>query len=130
MTLEAALFDRLSDFAGLLIDGRQVPVYPVVIPQAVQNPAIRYQRVGAGRPHHMGGDDGLVSVRMQIDCYGADYNEARKVAEGVRLALQNWSGAGGIDVAYLENERDEDERETKSIRTMLEFEIWFRETVA
>ena len=90
MSLERAIKADLDNNVGV---GRRV--YPSVIPEGAQLPAITYQRVSTMRHHCMGGDAALQRPRMRIDCWGKTYGDAKTVADAVVARYQNKSGTLG-----------------------------------
>ncbi len=134
MTLEEALYSYLKDVAGLkaLVGDR---IYPVVIPQKADMPAVAFQRVSGVREHTMGDDPGLAHPRIQFSCYGQTYSSAKNTAQEVRKALQDqrnttWGGAGGVKVQaiMLENELDLPwEPDSRLFCAVLDFTIWHEE---
>ena len=128
MTLEQAVYAYLSGFAGLtaLVGNR---IYPRRLPQDANYPAVTYQRISR-LPIRTSGTVPATRSRFQFTCWGADvpgvksgYDQAKAVAEQVRLALQNYAGlmggTGGVNVldATLENEIDIDDGDDTQIGT-------------
>jgi len=106
-------------------------IYAGKAAQNATDPCIVYSRISSERDHAMSADTGLASARMQISCFGRHYSEAMDVAEAVRGALQDYSGAAGsvtIQRSFVANERflgyDESSR---TYHVAIEFEIWHRE---
>lgn len=120
--------------------------YPVVLPQAPQLPALTYQRVGGGsRVGSHAGDSHLTQARIQLDCWGISYLQAKIVAGSVRRALQEYTralargpvapptdAAGDfvriqkIDVG-LDRDDYEDEETIKQFRAGMDALVWFEE---
>ena len=65
--------------------------YRAELPQDAQLPAGTYQRISTTRGYTHGGDDHLPSIRMQVDCWGADPDSADDVAAAVTLATSGYS---------------------------------------
>ena len=112
--LEAALYTRLSGYAGLtaLVGTR---IYPNIAPQSVQSPFVTYSRISTTRESAMGADTGLVHVRVQVDCWAAagpnddGYADVKAVAAQVRAALQRYDATVGsvvIQDIMLDSEQD------------------------
>lgn len=96
MFLEAALYNRLSTYAGLtaLVSTR---IYPLVLPQDPTLPAVTYQTIGRSMEDVRGSGPRYAETRIQIDCWAATYASAKSVAEQVRAALQDYTGTmGGV----------------------------------
>lgn len=113
MEIEAALYAELAADSSVsaLVSSR---IYPVLIPQDVDMPAIAYQRISGPRDYsHQGA--GLVSARFQITCQATSYSGAKSLAAAVRDALSGFSGTmgaggggGGVKVqgAFVDNDLD------------------------
>lgn len=87
MSVETSLYSTLTGNSGVsaLIATR---LYPLVLPQKPTLPAATYQRIST-RPVSTRSGNGLDFVRMQIDCYGATYANAKALAAAVVAALTN-----------------------------------------
>jgi hypothetical protein len=109
-------------------------VYLTRAPQNVAVPYATMQRISGNRDMHMQGPSGLVSSRVQIDCYGLTYAASKKVARAVEARLSGFSGSNGsttFDGIFLDAERDDysdDATPSKLFRTSLDFIIWHKET--
>jgi len=78
-------------------------------PQGAALPAIVLHRISGIPDYHHSGTSGLVSSRVQVDCYGVSYGSAKAVARAVEAAItaQTFTqGATRFDVILLDNERD------------------------
>lgn len=70
-----------------LVDGR---IYPEMAPQAAALPYITYTVIDSPQYYHLTGPSGLVTARVQIDCWASGatgYATAWSVAEAVRNAV-------------------------------------------
>jgi hypothetical protein len=130
MSIESAIFSRLSGFTGLadLIVSR---IYPLILPQGCALPAVTYQRVAtAPREVAMGGDPGIASPRFQVTAWAGNFDEARAVAEQVRLALERWSDSDNqVDDTYIVMEIDGYDPETLEYSSVLDVVVIHREAV-
>lgn len=106
MSLEADLFTRLSTHDGLVaLVGQRI--YPLVIPQKVAMPAVRYQRVAVTHTSAMGVDAPLTTTLVQVSSHADTFDGARAVAVQVRAALQRWMDDDvGVQDVYVESEID------------------------
>ena len=98
MTVEAAVFDLLSNDAGVsgVVSNR---IYPVKLPQDPTYPAVTYFRVSALRHSAMGKDTGLVEKRIQISSWAKLYSEVNDLADRVRDAMQRTRGVfSGVEI--------------------------------
>jgi hypothetical protein len=109
-------------------------VYPEVLPQRPTYPAIVYQRVTTARVRSFDGPSGLARPRIQLDCYGSTYAQAKAVAAAVRLALDHKTFDAGlvhVQGAFLEDERDVRESEGRDVdderRVSMDFFVWHEE---
>ena len=135
-TVEAALPSILiNDTAVNMLVGDGI--YPNIIPQGADIPAITYQQISGPRVHDMQGPNGMVKARWQINCWAADYAKAKELAGAVRLVLDGYSGTAlqtVIDVIHLINEGDMPEMapgtdELARYGKYLDFIVWFREEI-
>lgn len=132
MQLEEALYSYLSGYAGLssLVSNR---VYPVLLPQDCQLPAVTYQRVSGPRVHCQGGDPGIAHPRIQVSCWAVTYSAARSIAAQVIAALQDFTGTmggtGGVTVqaSFLDDDADLYDPETQTYHVPVDFVIWHQE---
>lgn len=125
---EEGLKEYLDNHAGLSaeVDSR---VYPMLLPQNRELPAVTYQRISTPRLHEFEASF-FPHPRFQFDCWAESFPRAKAVAEQVRLALDLYSGAMGdytVEVAIVEDERDTYEPEAKIWHSMVEAVIWYEE---
>jgi len=102
-------------------------VYPIVIPQQAEYPAVRYVRITSTREMNHDAVESWVRSVFQIDCYGSSYNAALDTAETFKGALYDYTG-GSIQKARLDFEAESLEDDTDLYRVMQQFTIWHRET--
>ena len=101
-------------------------------PQGAAAPRIVLYRISGLRDMVMSGPTGLVSSRVQADCFGLTYASAKGVARAVETRLSGYSGTtGGIrfEGAFLVSERDDyfdGETPDKLFRTSLDFIVWHK----
>jgi len=87
MSVEKAVYDCLSASAEL-ISLIEAKVYAVVAPQEIKAPYITYFKVSSGRQYTHSGANKLSTPRMQVDCYGGTYEEAKDLSDLVIAALE------------------------------------------
>ena len=103
-------------------------------PQGSVSPRIVLYRIAGLRDMRMDGPTGLVSSRVQADCFGTSYGSAKAVARALEARLSGYSGTtGGVEFqgAFLIGERDDffdTETPDKLFRTSLDFNIWTKGT--
>lgn len=94
-------------------------VYPLVLPQKAALPAVSYLRVDGVQDSNLSGNSGLEAVRVQVDCWGRTYAQAKGLADDVADAMA--SGFGN-ECVWL-SDRDQYEDGAKVFRVILEFSI-------
>lgn len=128
--MEEALRSLIVSASGVtnLVSTR---VYWRQAPQSVSANFINLHRVGGGRDYKMGGASGLVESRVQVDCWGGKYSEAKLIARAVEAAVSGYSGTiGGKQVQgiFIDAERDDDQSDSGDVatryRTSLDLLIW------
>lgn len=103
--MEEALTTLLAGVAS----GRR---YWVTAPEGTDPAAGAYvvlNRISGVRDYHMDGASGVVTSRVQADCYGANYATAKATARAVTSAVSGYRGAsGGITIhgIFIDAERD------------------------
>lgn len=134
--IEEALFNRLSNFAGLvsLVSTR---IYPQMMPQDPTYPAVTYSLISAPRETAMGADPGIVEARFQLSSWGAGdtpVKDMRDTAEQVRKALERWRGTAPdgtvILDTFVDNQVDMPPELVNNIKVMhraTDFKIIYRE---
>jgi hypothetical protein len=90
-TPENAVFHRLvssprvARYVGLQI-------YPVAVPKGAVFPFIVYRRANISRQHSLGGPILMPEVNLQIASWAMYHDDARSLADEVRLALNGHTG--------------------------------------
>lgn len=65
--------------------------------QPLERPYITYRQVDNEHTHHLGGDSGLASPLIQINCWDDDYDGAHTLFEAVREEMDTFKGTMGSD---------------------------------
>ena len=114
------MYTRLSAITGL--GGR---VYPMVLPQNVEYPAVTYQRITATRYYSFGRGPRMVEPTIQVDVYGraALGQQAFDAVTGTVLSALN-----EIADTFIDAERDDYEDDTELLRKSFDVRVWYRET--
>lgn len=104
-------------------------ITPSVRQQATDLPAVIFTRISGQREYHYGGASNLTQSRVQIDCYGATWPQAKSVARAVIGCLNGFNGTPTSSVirsAMLDSERHFYEGEDPETvhRISLDFNIW------
>lgn len=108
MSIETGLYSKLAGTAGVaaLVGTR---IYPQVVPQEQDLPALAYQRISGAPRYTHSGDAGLTRARFQITCLAATYAGVKALAAVVRAALTGATGAWDdvtVGACLVENEAD------------------------
>ena len=93
--------------------------------QGKTGPAVVLHRIGGRRGQHLQGPDGLISSRVQIDCWAASYGSAKALARVVITAL-NGHRDTTFQRVFIEAERDDHDLTPPEplFRTSLDLLIW------
>ena len=105
MSIETGLKAKLTA-AATTAAGR---VYPKVIPQDADLPAITYQRISSPRVRSHDGPSGLVFGRFQINAWAATWDAAAALAAEIQTALDNGIGTWDttdVQMCDLDDEGD------------------------
>lgn len=105
-------------------------LYPFLLPQKSNLPAVVYFPVSVERLHSLKEDTGFVKQRLQFTCFGKTYKEALETAKIIQAELQNFSGAMSeltIGSVLLRQEITDYESDTEIYSVSLEFEFQFEE---
>lgn len=107
MSFESALRKRLiqDDAVAAMVADR---VHWKVRPQNGALPAIVLLMIHDPRPQHLGGFQSLRPTRIQADCYGRTYDQARELREAVIavLAAKATEEDTRFDVGFINDARD------------------------
>lgn len=104
--IEQGIEQRLaadSTIAGLV----GTRIYPLVLPEACQYPAITYQLISAVEIYTNDGPLGEVRARIQIDTWAKRYSQAKTVDQAVRASLNGFTGTLPDGTLVCELERDD-----------------------
>lgn len=91
-------------------------------------PAIVLHRIDGSPDYHLQGASGLVSSRVQVDCWASSYGSAKSVARAVDAAMSGVRfvrGAIRFDAVLIIDESDDtfDESGTALYRTRLDLAV-------
>lgn len=128
--VEEAIIAKLLASAGVLalVSSR---VFPVSRPQGSALPAVTIQRIDGAPILSDEGNSELENVRLQIDCWGSKYTDAKKAARAVIAELNAFAGTlSGVYIPLIELEAERDmPREGATaqeylFRTSLDVSVW------
>lgn len=108
--------------------------------QTATKPFVLYHRIYGGRVRSLEGPSGVSRPRIQLDVVGRDYMVVRRLAAGIRQALEQIDhgetmGGRRIQVAVANDEFDADDGDVRphhgdeqtEHRVTIDLEIWFDE---
>jgi len=105
-------------------------VYPLNLPQGGTLPAIRYFLVSDPSMVTHSGRSKTRNPRYQMDCYGATYLDAKRLAMQVITLLDGYSGTMGsaqCQAGFQENQVDNFDPETGRYWVSVDVVMWFAE---
>lgn len=105
--LSTALFSRWTSSAAITaVIGTRA--YPNIRPQKSLLPAIRYQIISDPRTEHLKNYDAVQMARVQADCFGATYVEARALGELLITEMFAPASIEGIEFGHTKAEGPRD----------------------
>ena len=135
MSLESELVTFLTVTNATVSALVSTRVYAGVTPQGSAVPKISFSRIFTNRLQKLEGSSDLPATRYQISCFDDDMVGAIALADAVRGALNDYSGATGavtIQHASLVDETDlfnpsPEAHKKRTFGRALDFEIWYNE---
>lgn len=129
MNIEDGLYKYLCADAGVsaIVSSR---VYPLVMPQKTTLPATTYQTTALKPDRNLAGNTGRMTATIRINAWAETYTEAKNLAEALRTALNDYSGAMGSDTIQrsgVESETDGWDEETELYRVSMQITIIYYE---
>ena len=112
--IEALLFSHLSTEV-VLVNER---VYPLLMPQDCEKPALVYTIVNDSDSQGVNGGLTGFNIRVQIDCYANSYIKAKELKNAVKVALYDF-----LHYPHGLNSRDIYEESTKLHRQLIDFNL-------
>lgn len=85
-------------------------IYPVLAPASAALPFVTWRRSGIQREQTLAGPMGLPRVTVEYSIYGTTYEEARQVADAMRVVLDGYGGTSDnttVEQTSLEDESDD-----------------------
>lgn len=85
-------------------------IYPVLAPATAALPFVTWRRSGIERAQTLGGPMGMPRVSIEYSIYGTTYEQAREVADAMRLVLDGYGGTSNnteVKQTSLEDESDD-----------------------
>lgn len=92
--IDAALYGYLTSQPTIaaLVGTR---IYPSMLPEEVDYPAVAYMRVSTQRIYGIGGPIGYATPRIQFSAFARDPDTASAVIDAIRVALDGFRGGMG-----------------------------------
>ena len=85
-------------------------IYPLLAPKTAALPFITWRRSGIERQHTLAGPMGVPNVSVEIQSYAATYEDARELADRVRLVLDGYGGTvNNVEVKHVSLEQESDD---------------------
>jgi hypothetical protein len=106
-------------------------IYPVLAPPEAPAPLIVFLGVSIVPVNGISGQNKLTKKRMQFDCYGQTYSDAKKLEQAVNHVLINYQGTlSDGDSTYVNGiqsllSQDLFDSDANLYRVSLDFEVWF-----
>jgi hypothetical protein len=85
-------------------------IYPVLAPASGAMPFVTWRRSGIDREQTLGAPMGMPRVTVEYSIYGTTYENAREIADAMRVVLDGYGGTNGtttVNQTSLENESDD-----------------------
>lgn len=85
-------------------------IYPVLAPASASLPFVTWRRSGVQREQTLGGPMGLPRVSVEYSIYGTTYEQARELADAMRVVLDGYGGTADnttVKQTSLEDESDD-----------------------
>jgi hypothetical protein len=89
----------------------------------IQNPTLPYviyRRISTMRNDTLSGEGSIENARIQFNCYAANYDAMKDLAESVKTAIGNYFGAKAVH-AHESDETDGDEN-----WVWIDYSIWMK----
>ena len=85
-------------------------IYPVLAPATAALPLVTWRRSGVQREQTLGLPMGMPRVSVEYSIYGTTYEQARELADSMRVVLDGYGGTADnttVKQASLEDESDD-----------------------
>ena len=120
-TAEETLVSVLEAAAAVkTLTGDENRIYPQILPQKPDLPAITHTRIGGAPVSSFDGQDGLDNGLYQLDCWAETAKAARQLADAVAAAIDDAAALGST----LESVVNDYEEDTRLYRVSMDFSFW------
>lgn len=85
-------------------------IYPVLAPASAALPFVTWRRSSIDREQTLGGPMGMPRVSVEYSIYGTTYEQARELADAMRVVLDGYGGTADnteVKQTSLEDESDD-----------------------
>lgn len=111
-------------------------VYPVLAPATASLPLVTWRRTGIQREQTFNAPMGVPRVTVEFSIYGTTYEQAREVADAMRVCLDGYGGtADNTEVKQTSLETESDDFVTLAGADMppvyqitQTYDVWWQET--
>lgn len=119
MSLESAIYTVLTGNADVkrMVTRR---VYPIVLPQNCDFPAVSYQRITGVKVNDLQGYGNLQNARIQVDAWAKSYDEVKQLGAYIHTAM---NGAGTFH-SLLVTDSDGYDADAGLFRLTMDFSAW------
>ncbi len=122
---------RLEEAVNQFMQGKlSNRLYPYILPQKPNLPAVAYTSVSIERVHALQKDTGFVKHRFQFSCFAKTAKEATGTATLIRSELSDFSGnMAGLNIGgvLIISETADYEKDTELYSVKIEFEFQYEE---
>lgn len=85
-------------------------IHPLLATKTTQLPFITWRRSAINREQTLAGPMGVPNVSVELQCFGATYEDARQVADSVRSVLDGFGGTvNNTEVKRVSLEQESDD---------------------
>jgi hypothetical protein len=113
---------RFTDLAGTRL-------YPTILPDDPQLPAVTYQRITTVRTYSTTGPVSLNRVRLQFDIWASTYSQTKQLQAALLTILEDYSlySDTSIDSIRLDTVTDGYEHDARLYRVSMDFIVFVTE---
>lgn len=130
MTLEQAIFIRMSANAPLVALVPATAINPMEVTQGTALPYVAYFRVSNNDQNAFNSQPTLTETRIQFSCFGATYSSVKAIAAALVACFRGFTGNMGsgsgpyVSSCLKDSESDDFERDSKTFIVNLDFTIF------
>ena len=113
-------------------------IFPVVVPEGVVGDAVVLSRISGTGDFHMQGPSGLTFLRLQVDCWSTNADDANTLADLVKERIDGFAGtvqwddnSPGNEVVvrgiFYDGERELFDVNTELFSMSRDYFVWYQE---